>query len=125
MNTPQNLKYSKSDEWYDPTNGAIGLSDYAQAQLSDVVFVEIHVEPGESVEAGKAIASVESVKAAAEIYAPTGGKVSEVNSSLPEKPETLNSDPYGNGWMIKIEGGSAGDMMDAAAYETYCAERTH
>jgi glycine cleavage system H protein len=125
MNTPSNLKYSKSDEWFDPASGAMGLTDYAQSQLSDIVFVEILVDAGDTVEAGKAIASVESVKASAEIYATAGGKVTAVNKGLSDKPETLNSDPYGAGWMIKVEGGKAGDVMDAAAYEKYCAERTH
>ena len=125
MNTPSNLKYAKSDEWFDPTSGAIGISDYAQNQLSDIVFVELLVDEGEEVAVGKAIASVESVKASSEIYAPAAGKVSAVNKGLSDKPETLNSDPYGEGWMIKIEGGAAGDVMDAAAYEKYCEGRTH
>ena len=125
MNAPVNLKYTKSDEWFDPATGAAGLSDYAQGQLSDIVFIEILVEEGEEVTVGKAIASVESVKASAEIYASAAGKVSAVNKGLADKPETLNSDPFGEGWMIKIEGGVAGDVMDAAAYETYCAGREH
>jgi glycine cleavage system H protein len=125
MNTPANLKYTKSDEWFDPANGAMGITDFAQSQLSDIVFVEILVEVGETVEAGKAIASVESVKASAEIYAPATGKVTAVNKSLSDKPETLNSDPFGEGWMVKVEGGSAGDAMDAAAYEKYCEGRAH
>ena len=74
---------------------------------------------------GKAIASVESVKASAEIYASAAGKVSAVNKGLSDKPETLNSDPFGEGWMIKVEGGTAGDVMDAAAYEADCAGRAH
>ena len=125
MNTPANLKYTKSDEWFDPANGAMGITDYAQSQLSDIVFVEILVEVGEMVEAGKAIASVESVKASAEIYASAAGKVTAVNKGLSDKPETLNSDPFGEGWMVKVEGGSASDVMDAAAYEKYCEGRAH
>ena len=125
MNIPANLKFTKSDEWFDPASGAMGLSDYAQSQLSDIVFLEIQVEAGESVAAGQAMASVESVKASAEIYAPVGGKVVDINKALPEKPETLNSDPYGAGWMIKVEAGDPTDLMDAAAYEKYCAERAH
>lgn len=125
MNAPANLKYTKSDEWFSPETGAMGLSDYAQSQLSDIVFVEILVDEGDTLEAGKAIASVESVKASAEIYATAGGKVVAVNKDLSNKPETLNSDPYGEGWMVKVEGGTAGDVMDAAAYEKYCAEREH
>jgi len=125
MNTPTNLKYTKSDEWFDPSSGAMGITDYAQGQLSDIVFVELLVEEGEEVTVGKAIASVESVKASAEIYSSAAGKVSAVNKGLADKPETLNSDPFGEGWMIKIEGGSAGDVMDSAAYEKYCEERAH
>ncbi len=125
MNAPKNLKFTKSDEWFDPAAGTMGLSDYAQSQLSDIVFVELQVEPGDTVEAGKAIASVESVKASAEIYAAASGKVVDINKGLAEKPETLNSDPYGAGWMIKVEGGSAADVMDAAAYEKYCEGRSH
>jgi glycine cleavage system H protein len=125
MKTPANLKYAKTDEWYDPASGAAGITDYAQSQLSDLVFIEILVQEGETVQAGKPIASVESVKASAEIYAPVSGKVASVNSGLTEKPETLNTDPFGAGWMIKLEGAQSGDLMDAAAYEKYCAERTH
>lgn len=125
MNAPSNLKYTKSDEWFDPATGAMGLSDYAQSQLSDIVFVELLVDEGDSVEAGKPIASVESVKASAEIYAAAGGKVSAVNKGLSDTPEKLNSDPYGEGWMVKVESGSPADAMDSAAYEKYCEERTH
>ena len=126
MNTPSNLKYTKSDEWFDAATGAMGLSDYAQSQLSDIVFVEILVEAGDSVEVGTPIASVESVKASAEIYASAGGKVTAVNKALSDKPETLNSDPFGAGWMVKVEGGeAAAEAMDAAAYEKYCVGRTH
>ena len=123
MNAPSNLKYTKSDEWFDPETGAMGISDYAQSQLSDIVFTEILVDEGDTIEAGKPIASVESVKASAEIYAPAGGTVTAVNKDLANKPETLNSDPYGAGWMIKVESDAAGDLMDSAAYEKYCEER--
>ncbi len=125
MNVPTNLNYAKSDEWFDPETGAVGISDYAQNQLSDIVFVEILVEEGEEVTVGKPIASVESVKASAEIYAPAAGKVSAVNKGLADKPETLNSDPFGEGWMIKIEGGATGEVMDSAEYEKYCEGRAH
>jgi len=125
MNTPANLKYTKSDEWFDPASGAMGLTDYAQSQLSDIVFLELLVEVGDMVEAGKPIASVESVKASAEIYASAGGKVAAVNKALSDKPETLNTDPFGEGWMVKVEGGKAGETMDAGAYVAYCEGRTH
>jgi len=125
MNTPANLKYTKSDEWFDPASGAAGITDFAQNQLSDIVFVEILVDEGEEVTVGKAIASVESVKASAEIYSPVAGKVSAVNKGLSDKPETLNSDPFGEGWMIKVAGASADGLMDSAAYEADCAGRAH
>ena len=125
MNTPSNLKYAKSDEWFDPASGKVGITDYAQNQLSDIVFLEIFVEAGETIEAGKAIASVESVKASSEIYSPASGKVAAVNKDLSNKPETLNTDPFGEAWMIQLEGGSAGDVMDSAAYEKYFEERSH
>ena len=125
MNAPSNLKYAKSDEWFDAESGKVGITDYAQSQLSDIVFVEILVDEGETIEAGKPIASVESVKASAEIYSPASGKVSGVNKDLPNKPEALNSDPYNAAWMIQLEGGSPGDLMESAAYEKYCEERTH
>ena len=125
MNTPANLKYTKSDEWFDPQSGAMGLTDYAQSQLSDIVFIELLVEAGDTIEAGKPIASVESVKASAEIYAPASGKVAAVNKALSDKPETLNTDPFGEGWMIKVEGGKTGEVMDAAAYLAYCESRAH
>jgi glycine cleavage system H protein len=125
MNAPANLKYTKSDEWFDPATGKMGLTDYAQNQLSDIVFLEILVEAGDSVEPGKAIASVESVKASAEIFASAAGNVVEVNKALSDKPETLNTDPFGEGWMVKVEGGNFGDAMDAAAYVAYCDGRAH
>jgi glycine cleavage system H protein len=124
MNAPSNLKYTKSDEWFNPETGAMGLSDYAQSQLSDIVFVELLVDEGDAVEAGKPIASVESVKASAEIYAAAGGTIAAVNKDLSNKPETLNSDPYGEGWMVKVDGGAPGEVMDSAAYEKYCEERS-
>ena len=125
MNTPASLKYAKSDEWFDPATGKVGITDYAQNQLSDIVFIEIFVEAGETIEAGKSIASVESVKASSEIYAPAGGKVAAVNKDLANKPESLNADPFGEAWMIQLEGAAEGDLMDSAAYEKHCEERTH
>ena len=125
MNAPSNLKYAKSDEWFDADSGKVGITDYAQSQLSDIVFVEILVDEGDTVEAGKPIASVESVKASAEIYSPASGKVSAINKDLPNKPEAINSDPYGAAWMIQLEDASAGDLMDSAAYEKYGEERAH
>ena len=125
MNIPANLKYTKSDEWFDPASGKAGLTDYAQSQLSDIVFLEILAIVGESLDDGDAMASVESVKAAGEVYAPVSGKVVAVNQELTAKPETLNSDPYGAAWLFQFEAGEASDLMDAAAYQKHCDERAH
>lgn len=125
MNLPGNLKYTKTDEWFDPASGKMGLTDYAQSQLSDVVFVEVVVGAGDTVAGGQPVASVESVKAAAESYAAVGGKVVAVNEELAGNPEVLNRDPYGAGWMVQIEGGDVSGLMDAAAYEKYCDGRGH
>jgi len=125
MNIPANLKYTKSDEWFDPASGKAGLTDYAQSQLSDIVFLEILAIVGESLGAGDAVASVESVKAAGEVYAPVSAKVAAVNQELTAKPETLNSDPYGAAWLVQFEGGAASDLLDAAAYQKHCDERAH
>ena len=125
MNIPANLKYTKTDEWFDPATGKAGLTDYAQSQLSDIVFVEIVVAVGDALQAGKPMASVESVKAAAESYAPVSAKVSAINEDLAGNPEVLNSDPYSKGWMVQVEGGDTSGLMDAAAYSKYCEEREH
>jgi glycine cleavage system H protein len=125
MNIPANLKFSKTDEWFDPVTGKIGLTDYAQSQLSDIVFVEVVVAVGDALQAGKPVASVESVKAAAESYAPVKGKVSAINEELAKNPEVLNSDPYGKGWMIRVEEAETASLMDSAAYTKYCEERSH
>ena len=125
MNTPTNLKYTKTDEWFDPATQKAGLTDYAQSQLSDIVFVEVIVAVGDTLQAGKQMASVESVKAAAESYAPVNGKVAAINESLPDNPELLNSDPYVKGWLVQFEAGDESGLMDAAAYTKYCEERAH
>jgi glycine cleavage system H protein len=120
--TLSQLKYAKSDEWFDAATGQVGISDYAQGQLSDIVFLEISVGVGDTVEAGSAIASVESVKAASDVLAPISGKVVAVNEALTSNPENINSDPYGS-WFIQLEGGAVVDLLGAAAYESYCAAR--
>lgn len=128
MNIPVELKYTNNDEWLrvEGNQGTVGITDYAQEQLSDIVFVEILVNEGDMVKQGDTCATVESVKAAADVYMPVSGKVIAVNHSLPDKPETVNSDPYGDAWMIKIEITNPAEidqLMDAAAYETHLAEK--
>jgi glycine cleavage system H protein len=125
MNVPVNLKYTQTDEWFDPATGKLGLTDFAQNQLSDIVFAEVVVKVDEVLLAGRPIASVESVKAAAESYAPFSAKVVAVNEKLAANPEILNSDPYGEGWMLRVEGVDAAGLMDAATYGSYCEGRAH
>lgn len=124
MNIPSNLKYTKSDEWVDLESGKMGLTDYAQDQLSDIVFVEALVDVDDNVEIGGEVASVESVKASAEVYTPVSGTVVAINEGLDDEPEVINTDPYGKGWLVQIDVSQANDeLMDAAAYEKYCEER--
>lgn len=130
MNVPANLKYTNTDEWVklDGKIATIGVTDYAQDQLSDIVFVEITLAVGEQAKKNATCATLESVKAAADVTCPVSGKVTEVNEDLPQSPEVVNSDPYGKAWMLKIElanPGEADSLMDAAAYEKYCQERSH
>lgn len=130
MNIPANLKYAETDEWVlvEGNVATIGISDHAQDQLSDIVFVEISVSEGDTVKKGSACATLESVKAAADVNLPVSGKVVAINEDLAQTPEVVNSDPYGKAWMVKVElsnPGELADLMDAAAYEKYCAERSH
>lgn len=129
MNIPADLKYSKSDEWvrYENNVATIGITDYAQSQLSDIVFAEILPGINENIEKGKTCASVESVKAAADVAAPISGKVVALNEKLAGSPELINTDPYGEAWMLKLEFDPSADfdLMGAADYEAYCASRGH
>lgn len=126
--TPENAKYTENDEWIivDGNTAKIGLTDYAQDQLSDIVFVDMQVEVGDTITAGDSFATVESVKAASDVYAPASGEVIAVNQALDDAPETINSDPFGAGWMIEIklsDPGELDNLLDAAAYAKHCADR--
>lgn len=128
MEYPKDLKYMKSDEWIKVENGigTIGISDYAQDSLSDVVYVEFAVDPDQKVAAGESLATVESVKAAAEVNMPVSGTVLEINSGLSDTPEVLNQSPYGEGWLVKVQLDDESELdalMDAEAYEAYCQGR--
>jgi glycine cleavage system H protein len=128
MDFPTNLKYSESDEWLlvEGDLGTLGITDFAQDQLSDIVFMEITVAIGDELEKGDTFGEIESVKAAAEVYMPMGGVIQEVNEALADKPEMINVDPYGEAWMLKFEikdPSQINDLMDAAAYELRCKER--
>ena len=120
---PTDLKYSKSHEWVKMEDGVavIGISDFAQDALGDVVFVNLPAE-GDSVTAGDAFGDVESVKAVSDLVSPVTGTVCAVNEDLLDAPETLNSDPYG-AWIIKVENVEGSEeLLDAAAYEAFCSE---
>jgi glycine cleavage system H protein len=114
---PPDLKYTKEHEWVkiDGSEARVGITDYAQKQLGDVVFLELP-EVGRTVEKGDVFGTIESVKAVSELFAPVSGEVTEVNAALVEKPETVNSDPHG-AWMIALKvTGAADDLLDAAQY---------
>lgn len=128
MNIPGNFKFTESNEWIkvDGNVAAIGISDYAQSQLSDIVFAEIVVAVGDTLAAGDSIATIESVKAAADVYTQVSGEVVAVNEDLAAAPEVINSDPYGAAWMVKIKLSSPAEvekLMDAAAYEKFVQEQ--
>jgi glycine cleavage system H protein len=130
MNVPSDLKYTKSDEWIrvEGNEATLGVTDYAQDQLSDVVFVEVTVADGDEVKKGDIAATLESVKAAADVNFPVSGTVTEINEELGQNPEIVNSDPYGGAWMVKFtlaDPAEVDQLMDAAAYEKYCEERSH
>lgn len=120
---PAEMKYSKDHEWMKEEDGVvvIGISDFAQDALGDVVFVNLPAE-GDSVTAGEALGDVESVKAVSDLVSPVSGTVCAVNEELLDAPEKLNSDPYG-AWLIKVENVSdTEELLDAAAYEAFCAQ---
>ena len=123
MTIKPELQYSKDHEWVKEENGltVIGISDFAQDALGDLVFVNLP-EVGDAVTAGEAFGDVESVKAVSDLLSPVSGTVAEINEELLDAPEKLNEDPYG-AWIIKVENVTAcEDLLDAAAYETFCAE---
>lgn len=128
MKIPKDLKYTENDEWIrvEGNNGTIGITDFAQDQLSDIVFVEVIPAEGDELAQGESCATLESVKAAADVYMPVGGKVIAINEALPDTPEMVNSDPYGQAWLVKIEisdTSEVDELMDADAYEAFVASK--
>jgi glycine cleavage system H protein len=127
MGYPANYRYTKEHEWVNAQDGVatIGITDYAQSELGDVVFVELP-EAGKKLEKGNSFGTVESVKAVSEIYAPVSGEVLEVNPDLHNKPETINSDPHGAAWMVKIKLANPAELeklMDGTGYQAYIAAK--
>ena len=127
MAYPPQYRYTKDHEWMDVKGGVatIGITDYAQHALGDVVFVELP-KVGSKIETGKPFGTVESVKAVSEIYAPATGEVVETNVALQNEPEKINADPHGAAWMIKVRLTNPAEinkLMDAAAYEAFIAEK--
>ena len=128
MTYPADRRYTKEHEWVSTSGevATIGITDYAQTELGDVVFVELP-KVGATVTTGQTFGTVESVKAVSEIFAPASGQVVEANPDLTPKPETINSDPHGAGWLIKIKlvnPGELSGLMDATAYAAYVAEKS-
>jgi glycine cleavage system H protein len=126
MEFPKELRYSREHEWVavEENIATVGITDYAQDQLGDVVYVELP-KAGTQVVKDEAFGVVESVKAVSDIYAPVSGKVTEVNVSLPDSPETINEDPYGDAWMIRVEMSDPEeleDLMGAAEYKRFVEE---
>ena len=122
-NIPENLRYTKDHEWLsvDGDTATIGITDYAQHSLGDVVYVELP-KPGDKFEAHEAIGSVESVKAVSEVFTPIAGEILEVNDALNDEAERVNADPYGDAWFVKIKMNNAGEadaLLSAAEYEEY------
>lgn len=122
-NVPENLHYSKDHEWVrvEGDTAVVGITDHAQEQLGDVVYVELP-KPGEDFAAHESFGSVESVKAVSEIFTPVSGKVAETNQALNDEPEKVNQDPYGEGWMLKIKMSNRGEvdsLLTAAEYEDF------
>lgn len=121
MNIPENLKYTEDHEWIrvEGTTGFIGITDYAQGELGDVVFVDIDPDL-DAVEKGESFGTIEAVKTVSDLYSPCNGKVLEINPKLEDEPQLINTDPYGEGWLIKVELENLddlNDLMDAAAYK--------
>lgn len=123
MNTPEDLRYSKDHEWVRQEAGTvtIGITDFAQSELGDIVYVELPAI-GSSLEAGKEFGTVESVKAVSEVFAPLSGEVVQVNESLRDNPEAVNTDPYGEGWILKVRPSDASDLkalLTSAEYSRF------
>ncbi len=125
MNVPRDLQYTKSHEWVRREEGTatVGITDHAQDELGDVVFVELP-EQGTSFSAGDSFGTVESVKAVSDLYAPVGGEVLEVNERLNDSPELINEEPYGGGWMIRLRISEDGDLLSAEEYEKLVEEES-
>ena len=125
MNVPRDLQYTKSHEWVRREEGTatVGITDHAQDELGDVVFVELP-EKGTSFSAGDSFGTVESVKAVSDLYAPVGGEVVEVNETLNDSPELINEEPYGGGWMIRLRISEDGDLLSAEEYEKLVEEES-
>jgi glycine cleavage system H protein len=123
LSVPEELQYTRSHEWVrtEDDTATIGITDYAQEELGDIVYVELP-EEGATFDAGDSFGSVESVKAVSDLYTPVGGEVVEVNEALNDNPEKINEDPYGEGWMIKLRVSGEGDLLSASDYEQLLEE---
>jgi glycine cleavage system H protein len=125
LNIPEDLQYTKSHEWVriEGDTATIGITDHAQDELGDVVFVELP-EEGDTFDADESFGTVESVKAVSDLYTPVGGEVVEVNSALEDAPENINEDPYGEGWIVKLRTTDEADLLSSEEYEKVVEEES-
>jgi len=129
MSTPKDLKFTETDEWIQVKGNTalIGISDFAQNQLSDIVYIEYELDTDDDFEKEETVATIESVKAAADVHSPVSGTVLEINEALLDNPENLNEDPYGS-WLFKItldDPSEVDSLMDAETYDRFCEDRGH
>jgi glycine cleavage system H protein len=125
LNIPEDLRYTESHEWVrmEGDTATIGITDYAQDELGDVVFIELP-EEGDAFGAGESFGTVESVKAVSDLYTPVSGEVVEVNSALEDAPENINEDPYGEGWIVRLRTTDEADLLSPEEYEKVVEEES-
>ena len=122
MKIPASLKFTKEHEWVKVEDNicTVGVTDYAQGELGDIIYLDITLQPGTEVKQGESIGSIEAVKTVSEVYSPVSGKITEVNNSINDNPSVVNTDPYGDGWIVKIEFNNMDEisnLLDDGAYK--------
>lgn len=122
MNVPENLKYTKEHEWLkiDGGDGVVGITEYAQSELGDIIYLDINISIGNDVKAGQSLGSIEAVKTVSEVFSPISGTLIDINLAVNDNPSTVNQDPYGAGWLLKIEPNNQDEisnLLDANAYK--------
>jgi len=121
MNFPENLKYTKDHEWLkiEDNTGTIGITDYAQKELGDIIYLDISANVGDEVKQGDQIGTIEAVKTVSEVYSPISGRVVDINEGINDNPSIINQEPYGGGWIIKIESNNADEFINLLDVNQY------